>query len=374
MTAVFILAVIFGSITAWKMMSHRHKEKMAQIQASGGAGQPRAALDASVEERLGHLETIVCNVDFELNAKLNQLAVAATEQLQALPAAGEAGGPVRTGQTVSGLGKLKSGETLAQRFVIEKELGTGGMGVVYLARDEKLGEPVALKVIHSLALLDPAAGERMRREASAARKVSHVNVVRIFDIGDEDGRMFLSMEYVSGANLETRIERHGVLPPAEVTRIIEQMLDGLTAAHEQGVIHRDLKPGNVLIDDAGRVKIIDFGIARMSYVRGMTSTGMILGTPHYMAPEQISGGSVDGRTDLYAVGALAYQALTGDPPFVANNPIAVTLAHLSEPVRPASEKRAGLPVEWDAFLAKALAKDPHDRFSSAAEMKAALPA
>jgi serine/threonine-protein kinase len=385
MTPVLILAVIFGSITLWRFMAMAHKERMAKIDRGrdpdaermlAAASDQQKALTAEMEQRIQHLETIVCSVDFELNAKLNRLA---SHQLQlgdaatrALPAASATGTASRA-RPSKPMFSLEPGQELGERFVIERPLGTGGMGAVYLARDERLDEHVALKIMHGMALLDPTAGDRLRREASAARRISHVNVVKIFDVGDDQGHLFLSMEYVEGQSLKQLIQRHSTLPIERVRGYISEICDGLAAAHAEGVIHRDLKPGNVIVTPDQRVKIIDFGLARIANLEGMTATGMLLGTPEYMAPEQIKGGNVDARTDLYALGALTYHALTGRPPFTGDTPIAVSLAQATEEPMPPSRLRPGLSPEWDAFVLRALAKDKAERFDSAVAMRDALP-
>jgi serine/threonine protein kinase len=227
--------------------------------------------------------------------------------------------------------------------------------------------------MHGMALLDPAAGDRLRREASAARRISHPNVVKIHDVGEDAGHVFLSMEYVDGQSLKELISRQRVLPLERVRAYLSEICVGLHAAHGQGVIHRDLKPANVIVTPEQRVKIIDFGLARIANLEGMTATGMLLGTPEYMAPEQIKGGPIDARTDLYSLGALAYHAITGRSPFHGDNPIAVSLAHTTEQPIPPSRLRPGVSPEWDAFVLKALSKAKEDRFDSAEAMREALP-
>jgi predicted Ser/Thr protein kinase len=376
---VFILAIIFGSITAWRAMAMSHKERMARLEREGQQGMLPAADQAYVrelEQRVEHLETIVCSVDFELNAKLNRLAsvqlqlgdAAARTIAGELPAATFAKRAARPS-----LFELEPGQRLADRFVIKRALGTGGMGAVYLANDERLGESVALKIMHGMALLDPAAGDRLRREASAARRISHPNVVKIHDVGEDAGHVFLSMEYVDGQSLKELISRQRVLPLERVRAYLSEICVGLQAAHGQGVIHRDLKPANVIVTPDHHVKIIDFGLARIANLEGMTATGMLLGTPEYMAPEQIKGGPIDERTDLYSLGALAYHAITGRSPFHGDNPIAVSLAHTTEQPIPPSRLRPGVSPEWDAFVLKALSKAKEDRFDSAEAMREALP-
>jgi serine/threonine-protein kinase len=377
---VFILAIIFGSITMWRYMDMQHKERMARLaRGSDPLALPPAEQQqviSELEQRIQHLETIVCSVDFELNAKLNRLA---TVQLQLGEAATRAvAGELAAGKSASSkpraaLFGLEPGQRLADRFVIQRALGTGGMGAVYLAQDERLGELVALKIMHGLALLDPAAGDRLRREASAARRISHPNVVKIHDVGEDGGHVFLSMEYVEGQSLKELISRHGMLPVERVRAYVAEICLGLAAAHGQGVIHRDLKPANVLVTPDQRVKIIDFGLARIANLEGMTATGMLLGTPEYMAPEQIKGGNIDARTDLYALGALTYHALCGRPPFLGDTPISVSLAHTTEQAIPPSQLRPGLSKDWDTFVLRAMSKAKDQRFDTADVMREALP-
>lgn len=376
-----ILLVIFGAITAWRVLSMRHEERMERLRQGKDPDQ-QALLSAhakQLEERVRHLETIVCSVDFELNAKLNRLATVqlqlgdATSKMLAAGSIGGGEGGGASAPTKAALFSLEPGQRLADRFVVERALGQGGMGAVYLARDEQLGERVALKIMHGLALLDPSAGERLRREASAARRISHPQVVKIHDLGEDQGHLFLSMEYVEGQSLAELIRRHGTLPTERVRDVVRQICAGLSAAHAKGVIHRDLKPANVLLTPDQQVKIIDFGLARVTNLEGMTATGMLLGTPEYMAPEQIKGGSVDARTDLYSLGALIYHAITGRPPFTGDTPIAVSLAQATEDPPAPSQLRPDLDTEWDVFVLKALSKQRDDRFESASAMAEALP-
>lgn len=373
MDFVLFMMVIFGSITAWKWMKHRSDERMRQLELEAHTRMQQRAIGPSpeVDERLRHLESIVTSVDFELNSKLNRLA---SRQVQMLAPADKGGPELATDETRSyGAVRLKAGDTLASRFVIERPLGSGGMGAVYLARDNTLGEQVAVKVIAGLAMLDPAATDRFRREASAARRISHANVVRLHDIGEEKGLLFLSMEYVNGPSLSELLDRHGQLPLPQVRQIAAQICDGLAAAHAQGIVHRDLKPGNVLIDDQQRVKLIDFGLARLPNLEGMTATGIIMGTPEYMAPEQIKSGAVDPRSDIYALGALLFHCLTGRPPFTGETPIAVSLAQMIEAPPALRSLRPDLSEEWEQFVMAALAKDPAQRYASAQDMRGALP-
>ena len=335
---------------------------------------------AQLLDRVENLETIVTSVDMELNARLNRLA--AQQSYLALPparggnpeagAAGHTAGTAPTYYPQEGPTEITTGTILMKRFQVERSLGQGGMGAVFLAIDQKIGEQVALKVIASNLAEDPTAAERFRREVGAARKITHVNVIRIHDL-EEDGRLlFLSMEYFPGMDLEELLSRRGVLPLAEARPILVQICDALSAAHRVGVIHRDLKPGNVLVNEQGEVRVIDFGLAKASYMHSMTATGLIMGTPEYMAPEQVRGRTTDHRTDIYALGVLAYTLLCGQPPFRGDTPIAVGFQHCAEPPRPLRELKPDLPQALDAAVLKCLEKDPADRFDSVADFKKAL--
>src|SRR6185295_13767251 len=239
-----------------------------------------------------------------------------------------------------------------QRYRVQRGLGRGGMGAVYLADDEVRGELVALKVISSAFAADEAAmGTRFRREAAAARRVSSPSVIRIHDLGEaRPGLLYLSMEYFAGRTLTEIIAQRGVVPLKDVQDMLQQIGAGLEAAHQVGVIHRDLKPSNILVGERGMVKIIDFGLATTTVGDGLTATGAMLGTPHYMAPEQVRGKPIDARTDVYAFGALAYHLVCGRPPFVGDNPIAIGFAHLSEPVTSPRQLRRDVSPALDAAI------------------------
>jgi serine/threonine-protein kinase len=211
---------------------------------------------------------------------------------------------------------------------------------------------------------------RFRREAAAARKVSSPSVIRIHDLGEARTSartclLYLSMEYFAGRTLAEVISQRGSVPLGEVKDILQQVGAGLDAAHGAGVIHRDLKPSNILVGERGAVKIIDFGLAVTTVAEGLTATGAILGTPHYMAPEQVRGKAVDARADIYALGALAYHLVTGKPPFAGDNPIAIGFAHLSEQPTAPRVIRKDVPAGLDAAILQALAKEPNERPASA---------
>jgi serine/threonine-protein kinase len=247
------------------------------------------------------------------------------------------------------------------------------MGAVYLARDAKLGEKVALKVISSVYAGDPEeAAERFRREVQAARKVTHPNVIRIHDLGEDGPLMFLSMEYVDGETLWARVKRSGPMTVPQARAVLAATADGVAAAHAVGVVHRDLKPQNVLLGARDAVKVIDFGLAKATFQVSATATGVIQGTPEYMAPEQVRGLHCDARTDVYALGATAYYVLTSRPPFAAETPIAIGFAQVHE--KPASLRtiRPEVPEAVEAAVLRALAKDPKERFADAAAFRTAI--
>ncbi len=223
-----------------------------------------------------------------------------------------------TGQLAAA--ELRSGDVLAGRFRIESMLGIGGMGVVYRAYDLSLDVEVALKLLRPELARRPESFERFRQELLLARQVSSPHVVRIHDISQQDGRWFISMDFVDGQSLERRMDHDGKLAVDEALPIVRGLLEGLTAAHGRGVVHRDLKPANVLLDKANHAYITDFGVARsLGATGGMTQSGVIFGTPEYLSPEQARGEKVDARSDLYTVGLILYEMLSGTLPFSWRN-------------------------------------------------------
>ena len=345
-----------------------------------GDGEAKRITDENrmLRERVENLESIVCSVDFELNQKLAKVIDEQRSIVLASPATDgvkDKGALDRTATAYPTAAPTPStiepGQVIAERYRIQRLLGRGGMGAVYLADDEVLGELVALKVISSAFSTDEAAMiARFRREAAAARKVSSPYVIRIHDLGEtrlgaRTNFLYLSMEYFAGRTLSEVMAQRGLVPLKEALDILDQIGKGLEAAHAAGVIHRDLKPSNVLVGERSVVKIIDFGLAVTTMAEGLTATGAILGTPHYMAPEQVRGKPVDARADIYAFGALAYHLVTGRPPFAGDNAIAIGFAHLSEvPVAP-RQIRKDLSANLDAAIMGALAKDPAERPASA---------
>jgi serine/threonine-protein kinase len=257
------------------------------------------------------------------------------------------------------------------RYRVISRLGSGGMADVYLAHDQLLGREVAVKILHHHFAEDQEFVERFRREASSAAALSHPNIVGIFDRGEWNGTYYIAMEYVAGRSLKALVREQGPLDPAAAIDIVIQILRAARFAHRRGVIHRDLKPHNVILDEEGRARVTDFGIARAG-ASDMTMTGSIMGTAQYLSPEQAQGYAVSDASDLYSVGVILYELLTGVVPFEGETAVAVAFKQVSAAPRPPSELNPALPPSLDAIVLRALAKDPAERYSSADELIAAL--
>jgi serine/threonine protein kinase len=269
---------------------------------------------------------------------------------------------------------LERGTTFARRFEIIEEIGKGGMGTVYKAYDSKIREIVALKLLKPEIASDAEIIERFRNELKLARQVSHRHVCRMYDLGEEWLSIYISMEYVAGEDLKSFIRRSGHLNEAKALGLTRQILEGLVEAHRLGVIHRDLKPQNIMIDREGNAKIMDFGIARSLHTKGVTGTGVIIGTPEYMAPEQAEGRGVDHRADIYALGAIIFEMVTGRVPFEGETPLSIVLKHRSEPPADPQTINAQLSAELSRVILKCLEKSREDRFQTAAEALEAVTA
>ena len=258
--------------------------------------------------------------------------------------------------------------TVDNRYTLVEPLGGGGMAKVYLAHDEVLDRDVALKILRNQYADDEEFVERFRREAQSAARLSHPNIVSIYDRGrSEDGSYYIAMEHVTGGTLKDRISKKGVLDPNAAAGVALQIADALSVAHENGVIHRDIKPQNVLVTSTGDVKVTDFGIARAAS-SPLTATSAVLGTAGYMSPEQAMGEPVGPGSDLYSLGVVLYEMLTGELPYSAENPIALAMKHVNEPPRSPREANPNVPKPLDALTLKLLAKNPEDRYESAAEL------
>src|SRR5918995_1715802 len=259
------------------------------------------------------------------------------------------------------------------RYRIIRRLGSGGMADVYCAEDTQLGREVALKVLYRRFAEDQEFVERFRREASSAAGLSHPNVVQVFDRGQWDCTYYIAMELLEGRNLKEVVRDHGALDPALAVDIVLQILKAARFAHRRGVVHRDIKPHNVIVDQEGRAKVTDFGIARAG-ASDMTATGSIMGTAQYLSPEQAQGHPVDARADLYSIGVVLYELLTGVVPFDAETPVTVALKQVSESPVPPIQRNPAIPPALDAVVMRALRKDPDARFQDADEFIAALEA
>jgi serine/threonine protein kinase len=279
----------------------------------------------------------------------------------------------------AGQGRYAGRALAGGRYQLRDLLGEGGMASVHLAYDSVLDRQVAVKTLHTELGREQAFRERFRREAQAVAKLTHTNIVSVFDTGEDDlGGMttpYIVMEYVEGrplgSVLDEDVRQQGAMPADKALKITADVLAALEISHEMGLVHRDIKPGNVMMTKRGVVKVMDFGIARamQSGVTSMTQTGMVVGTPQYLSPEQALGRGVDARSDLYSVGIMLFQLVTGRLPFDADSPLAIAYAHVQEePVAPSSVNRA-LPPAVDALVARALKKNPNERFPSAEAMR-----
>jgi eukaryotic-like serine/threonine-protein kinase len=257
------------------------------------------------------------------------------------------------------------------RYRIQRKLGAGGMADVYLAEDQELGRRVAIKILNGRHANDAQFIERFRREAKNAAALNHPNIVSIYDRGNAEDTYYIAMEFLDGRTLKELIVSRGAAPINVAIEYARQILSALRFAHRHGIVHRDIKPHNVLVDAEGRVKVTDFGIARAGTSQ-MTETGSIVGTAQYLSPEQARGGEVDPRSDLYSLGIVLYELLTGKTPFDGDTPVEIAMKHLSNAPKPPSKLRPDIPPELDMVVLRALAKNPDDRYQSADEMEADL--
>jgi len=260
-------------------------------------------------------------------------------------------------------------DVLGDRYTLLDVLGDGGMARVYLARDGVLGREVALKVLGERYAEDELFVERFRREAKNAASLNHPGVVQVYDQGRaEDGTYYMAMEYVPGGTLKELIARRGPLNSSEAADIASRVADALAEAHRGGIVHRDVKPQNVLLTASGEAKVADFGIARATSSRTMTETNTVLGTASYMSPEQVRGERVGPQSDLYSLGVVLYEMLTGRLPHEASDPIATAMKHLERPAPHPRDANPVVPEELDALVVRLLSKDPEERYPGAAEL------
>jgi serine/threonine-protein kinase len=267
--------------------------------------------------------------------------------------------------------QVAPGTLIDERYRVISRVGSGGMAEVYCAEDIQLGRRVAVKLLHERFAQDEEFVERFRREASSAASLSHANIVSVYDRGEWAGTYYIAMEYLDGRSLDSIVREEAPLSPVRAIEITEQVLRAARFAHRRGVVHRDLKPHNVIIDDEGRVKVTDFGIARAG-ASEITQTGSIMGTARYLSPEQAQGQAVSPRSDLYAIGIMLYELLTGTVPFEGDSVVAIALRHLSEPPRAPSTFVPTISASLDAIVMRALEKSPEHRFADADEFLTAL--
>ncbi|MDQ4024935.1 MAG: Stk1 family PASTA domain-containing Ser/Thr kinase, partial [Actinomycetota bacterium] len=263
--------------------------------------------------------------------------------------------------------------TYGGRYAVLEPIGSGGMAEVYRARDELLGRDVAVKVLSDRLSRDKSFVERFRREAQSAANLNHPNVVSLYDYGADDGAYYIVMEYIEGKSLGDMVAESGALLPERAAEIAADVAAALERAHSSGLVHRDIKPTNIMVTRSGQTKVTDFGIARAlgqsSEQTQMTQTGMVIGTAAYLSPEQAQGNPVDARSDVYSLGCVLYEMLTGRPPFAGDTPLAIAYKHVREDAAAPSTVNPDVPQALDAITLKALAKNPENRYSSAHEMR-----
>ena len=272
------------------------------------------------------------------------------------------------GSNISAFQGLQPGVLFGGRYEILGVLGQGGMGAVYKARDRELDRLIALKVIRPELATDPAILQRFKQELILSRNITHKNVVRIYDLGEAEGIRFISMEYVEGEDLRTILHRERKLSPKDAIAVVEQVCRALDSAHSEGVIHRDLKPQNIMRDKHGRIVVMDFGLARSLGDSGLTQTGAIVGTLEYMSPEQALGTTLDPRSDIFSVGLIFYELLTGKAPYEADTAIASLMKRTREEARSASDVEASVPRSLSAIVSRCLEREPANRYHSAVEL------
>jgi eukaryotic-like serine/threonine-protein kinase len=286
----------------------------------------------------------------------------------ALPYARQAPPSTPSTSSISAFLSLQPGVLFGGRYEIMGVLGQGGMGAVYKARDRELDRLIALKVIRPELATDPAILQRFKQELILSRNITHKNVVRIFDLGEADGIRFISMEYVDGEDLRTILRREGKFSPKEAIAVVEQVCRALDTAHSEGVIHRDLKPQNIMRDKHGRIVVMDFGLARSLGESGLTQTGALVGTLEYMSPEQALGSTLDQRSDIFSVGLIFFELLTGKAPYQADTAIASLMKRTREEARSASDVDTSVPRSLSAIVGRCLEREPANRYHSAVEL------
>ena len=379
LAVAFVLAFLTARSVARPVLAIAHATRRA------ADGDYTAVVDVDSNDEVGELASAVRIMLADLRAKEALVAVLRTPRSRRLPVETGSGSTVASGvieergmatpptsdsAVLDAPGTIMAGRLLARRYAIAEQLGIGGNGVVYRAFDRELGEVVAVKTVRPDVLaVDPTALERLKSEIRLARRISHRNVVRTHDLGESDGMYFITMEYVTGTSLRELIDRGDPLPVPAVVAIAKQRCRALEVAHEQGVIHRDIKPQNLMVQPDGTLKVMDFGVARLrERTQQLTSAGMVVGTPAYMAPEQLMDDEVDARVDIYATGVVMYECLTGHRPVDGSSPHVLVARMLGSPIRPPHEVNPSVPALLSAIVMRTLAREADARPSSAGEL------
>ena len=365
-----LLALIFAFVQARQIAGPVRRLVIATRQVQDGD----YTVDIAVQSRdeIGILSQAFKGLVDDLKAKaalvdmMQTSGGAATQRIDTIPTAVRAVGGEQ----------LRPGARFADRYEIKEIVGAGGMGVVYRAFDRELQEPVAIKTLKPEAMAGGSTSlERFKQEIRLARKIAHRNVVRTYDLGEQDGMYYLTMEYVEGTSLKQLIVSRGKLPVSVTLTVGKQLCRALEVAHAEGVIHRDIKPQNIVVEPSGFLKVMDFGIARLANPpkgKSLTEVGTSIGTPDYMSPEQLAGAELDARSDLYSAGVVLFECVTGRVPFEAETTWALVAKHLEEQPPDPRKFNGDIPDVLAAVILKAMAKKPEDRFASASEMHDAL--
>ncbi len=362
-----VLALIFAFVQARQIAGPVRRLAIATRQVQDG--EYSVEIDVTSRDEIGILSQAFQALVADLKAK----AALVDYMMQA--SGGAATQPIATTQMQPG-GGIRPGSTFAARYDIKESLGAGGMGVVYRAFDRELQEPVAIKTLRPEAMAGGSVAlDRFKQEIRLARRIAHRNVVRTYDLGEENGMYYLTMEYVEGTSLKQLITSRGKLPVPVALTVGKQLCRALEVAHAEGVIHRDIKPQNIVVEPSGFLKVMDFGIARLANPpqgKGLTEAGTSIGTPDYMSPEQLSGAELDPRSDLYAAGVVLFECLTGKVPFEAETTWALVAKHLEEEPPDPRKLNSEVPDGLATVILKAMAKQPADRYATASEMHDAL--
>jgi len=365
-----VLALIFAFVQARQIAGPVRRLAIATRQVQEGD----YSVDIAVKSRdeIGILSQAFKSLVDDLKAKaalvdmMQTSGGAPTQRIETVPTAVRAAGGEQ----------LRPGAVFAGRYEVKEILGAGGMGVVYRAFDRELQEPVAIKTLKPEAMAGGSAGlERFKQEIRLARRIAHRNVVRTYDLGEQNGMYYLTMEYVDGTSLKQLIVGRGKLPLSVTLTVGKQLCRALEVAHAEGIIHRDIKPQNIVVEPSGFLKVMDFGIARLANPaqgKGLTEAGTSIGTPDYMSPEQLAGGELDARSDLYSAGVVLFECVTGRVPFEAETTWALVAKHLEETPPDPRALNGDVPDTLAAVILKAMAKKPQDRYASASEMHDAL--